>query len=96
MIGFVIGFGLLLFVEVMVCWWYIWKRLKQLDVQLYNVEVAIDDVAGTASIAAHSARHELEKYIDNRLLVVEHNGQEALDKLDRLKYKKYIEVPADE
>ena len=96
MVGLVICFGVLLFVEIMVCWWYIWKQLKRLDVQLYNIEVAMDDVSGVTSLAVQSARYDLEKYIDNKLLVIEENENEVLDRLDRLKYKKYIEVPKEE
>ena len=92
----VICFGILLFVEVMVCWFYIWKQLKRLDVQLYNIETAIDDVLGITSIAVQSARHDLEKYIEKRLDVIEDNETEVLERLDRLKYKKYIEVPKEQ
>lgn len=96
MIGLVICFGILLFVEVMVCWFYIWKRLKRLDVQLYNIETAIDDVLGITSLAVQSARYDLEKYTDKRLSAIEDNQKEVLERLDRLKYKKYIEVPKEE
>ena len=92
MIGLVVCFGVLLFVEVMVCWWLIWKQLKRLDVQLYNIEVAMDDVSGIVSLAVHSARLDLE----NKLAGIEDNEKEVLDRLDRLKYKKYIEVPKEQ
>jgi len=92
MVGLVICFGILLFVETMVCWCYIWKQLKRLDVQLYNIETAIDDVLGITSIAVQSARHDIEKRLD----VIEDNEMEVLERLDRLKYKKYIEVPKEQ
>lgn len=57
-----------------------------------RLEAAIDDLGGTVTLAVHSARVDLEEWLDDRLTVVQNNGKAALGMLDRLKYKKYIDT----
>lgn len=57
-----------------------------------RLEVAIDDLGGTVTLATHTARVDLEQYLDDRLTVIQNNGKAALGMLDRLKYKKYIDT----
>lgn len=84
--------NVIILIGIIITWRSLKKYLKRIDTGLDNIEVAIDDLAGIATMALASTKNGLEEKLEE----INDNTTVALEKLYELKYKKYIDVPKDQ